>query len=326
MKTEGYKKARSLSDAEFDKLIEFGPLVSIDLVIENDNQILLGLRKNKPAQHFWFVPGGRIHKGESKEVAFKRITNDEIKKAININDASLIGVFHHLYENDNKNNIPDLDTHYIVLAYYINTQIDIDSLPKIQHSEYAWFKKENLLSENRVHSNVVPYFDTTMHGKININKLNLTQYNVLNSRRDSFNSLVWQTPVTSLTALAFLFVIALNGAIVETYRLIASLLAFFAAAASIQLLIKHRFMEEFHASTLEKYELVNGYANINGKISVPEKGLYAYIKKRRSYRVWLTLLIIFALAAIFNVFIVLCPVILIDLKDVWIKFTSIFFQ
>ncbi|WP_259346526.1 NUDIX domain-containing protein [Vibrio rotiferianus] len=50
------------------------PLVSIDLVIENaQGQTLLWLHNNRPAQGFWFVPGGRVLKGESLKDAFLRL-------------------------------------------------------------------------------------------------------------------------------------------------------------------------------------------------------------------------------------------------------------
>ena len=42
-------------------IINATPLVAVDLIIENRNkEILLGKRVNRPAQGYWFVPGGRI--------------------------------------------------------------------------------------------------------------------------------------------------------------------------------------------------------------------------------------------------------------------------
>ncbi|MDF4907686.1 GDP-mannose mannosyl hydrolase, partial [Vibrio parahaemolyticus] len=47
-----------LSKQRFSQVIESTPLVSIDLVIEDESgQVLLGERLNRPAQGFWFVPG-----------------------------------------------------------------------------------------------------------------------------------------------------------------------------------------------------------------------------------------------------------------------------
>ena len=63
-----------LSKKEFLEVITRTPLVSIDLVIRDPkNRILLGFRTNEPAKNKWFVPGGRIKKGENIEEAFKRV-------------------------------------------------------------------------------------------------------------------------------------------------------------------------------------------------------------------------------------------------------------
>jgi colanic acid biosynthesis protein WcaH len=44
---------------DFKKIVESTPLISIDLVVRNDQgSVLLGKRTNRPAQNFWFVPGG----------------------------------------------------------------------------------------------------------------------------------------------------------------------------------------------------------------------------------------------------------------------------
>ncbi|WP_324295571.1 NUDIX domain-containing protein [Rheinheimera sp. UJ51] len=61
-----------LDNSTFSTVLASTPLVSIDLLIENTKgEILLGERKNRPAQGFWFVPSGRILKNESLAAAFK---------------------------------------------------------------------------------------------------------------------------------------------------------------------------------------------------------------------------------------------------------------
>lgn len=68
-----------LTDETFRTVLASTPLVSIDLVVENSaGEILLGQRLNRPAQGFWFVPGGRIQKSESLDAAFRRLTRGEL--------------------------------------------------------------------------------------------------------------------------------------------------------------------------------------------------------------------------------------------------------
>ena len=312
--TKSRIKSQKLKNEEFNKLIEYGTLISIDLVIVNDkNQILLGLRKNKPAKNFWFVPGGRILKHESKEQAFKRICKKELNINLDINDATLIDVYNHLYLNDNSNDIPNVDTHYIVLAYYTNIPIDINKLPKKQHKDYKWLSHDKE-STDKIHKNVYPYFDITIHGNININQINENQYTLLNSRRDSFNTLVWQTPVTSLTAQAFLFIIALGSQVNDISKLIAAFLAFIAAIASIQLLMKHRAMESFHAITLHKYEQIKGLTCINDKIKNGNQNLVNKIQNISSYRIWIGLLLTFSFISLLIMINIIFPEIVTDIQ------------
>lgn len=52
-----------LSPELFSVVISSTPLIAIDLIVKSPGeQILLGKRLNKPAQGFWFVPGGCIKK------------------------------------------------------------------------------------------------------------------------------------------------------------------------------------------------------------------------------------------------------------------------
>jgi 8-oxo-dGTP pyrophosphatase MutT (NUDIX family) len=52
------------------------PLVSIDLMVTrpgaHGEELLLGLRNNRPAQHWWFTPGGRIRNNEALQAAMGR--------------------------------------------------------------------------------------------------------------------------------------------------------------------------------------------------------------------------------------------------------------
>jgi colanic acid biosynthesis protein WcaH len=96
----------------FLKVIESVPFVSIDLAIRNETgQVLLGYRRNRPAQNIWFVLGGRIQKNERTQDALQRIAQNEI--GIAASNGKLLGVLDHFYD-DNYFGIPGLSTHYVV--------------------------------------------------------------------------------------------------------------------------------------------------------------------------------------------------------------------
>ena len=133
----------------FKTIVASTPLVSIDLIIRNENsEVLLGKRNNAPAQGFWFVPGGRIFKDESFEDAFLRLTELELGFPTNLNQSHFLGTYQHFYK-DNFND-SSFSTQYIVLAYEINL-INKHDLPRIQHCEYRWLNEADILNNKEVH-------------------------------------------------------------------------------------------------------------------------------------------------------------------------------
>ena len=132
-------------------VVELTPLVSIDLIVrDRRGRVLVGYRRNRPAQGYWFVPGGRLGKNETRREAFARLTVDELGVELNIDRARFVGVFEHLYP-DNFTGDPRFGTHYVVLAYLIEAGLEQLQLPADQHSDYAWLTEEELLRRGDVH-------------------------------------------------------------------------------------------------------------------------------------------------------------------------------
>ena len=141
----------------FQTIVSNAPLISIDFIVRNSSgKILLGRRVNPPAKNYWFVPGGRIYKNESIEKAFSRLTKAELDIELEISKARFKGVYEHMYSDSIFSGA--LSTHYIVLAYWIDTNA-ISSLPDKQHSDYLWMTPEELKSDNNVHLFSKNYFE-----------------------------------------------------------------------------------------------------------------------------------------------------------------------
>lgn len=146
-----------LDEDTFTTVIRSTPLISIDLIIEDESGcVLLGKRTNRPAQGFWFVPGGRILKDEPIKTAFERLTINEVGKKLLLDEAEFQGPFQHFYDDYVFGE--NTSTHYVVLAYAVQVKRDELILPKEQHSEYAWFSKPELLSSAKVHIHSKWYF------------------------------------------------------------------------------------------------------------------------------------------------------------------------
>ena len=139
----------------FKTVIASTPLISIDLVVKNgEGKILLGKRTNRPAQGFWFVPGGRVLKDEQLDKAYVRLLKTEL--SFNKCEAKFLGVYQHFYtDNVTEDNFT---THYIVLAYELTFNGSIMKLPNEQHNEYRWYKESELLNHNEVHNHTKWYF------------------------------------------------------------------------------------------------------------------------------------------------------------------------
>lgn len=147
-----------LSESDFLQVVHLAPLVAIDLLVhDSSGRYLLGLRNNRPAQGAWFVPGGRIHKGESLDAAFARITQAELGQAFDRAQACWQGVAEHHYP-DNFAGESGVSTHYIVLAYVLGPVEGLLDLPSEQHQDYRWLSPSELLLEVSVHAHSKDYF------------------------------------------------------------------------------------------------------------------------------------------------------------------------
>ncbi|WP_107852227.1 GDP-mannose mannosyl hydrolase [Oceanimonas marisflavi] len=144
----------------FKTVVASTPLVSIDLVVENEQgEILLGKRLNRPAQGLWFVPGGRIQKNETLDAAFIRLTTEELGLPLERSHARLLDVYEHFYNDSVFEPGPDApSTHYVVLGYHIVLPAGQSfAPPAAQHGEYQWWPVEAMQTSNKVHANTRAY-------------------------------------------------------------------------------------------------------------------------------------------------------------------------
>jgi len=149
---------RVLDDEEFATVVRLAPLVSIDLIIRDGNRnVLVGVRNNEPAKNFYFVPGGRVRKGETLEAAFVRILAAETGCSVAFDEARFLGAYEHIYPN-NRFGDPAYGTHYVVLAYELN----VNPRPAIvldgQHRVAKWMAEAELRAAPDVHPYTKAYF------------------------------------------------------------------------------------------------------------------------------------------------------------------------
>ena len=132
----------------FKTVIENTPLVSIDLCLVCDDQLLLGKRNNDPLKGEWFTPGGRIHKNETWQHALIRIVKAELGLCdIAVEDFSLMGIWDHFYHNSALDQ--DISTHYVNLPHYAEFQTKPEIILDDQHAEFEWFDLSDVSKDEK---------------------------------------------------------------------------------------------------------------------------------------------------------------------------------
>jgi len=147
---------------DYLNVIKNNQLVALDLIIINEqNQVLLGYRNNNPAKNTWFTFGSRVFKEETFEEACERVSKTELGIDINLKDCKKNGVYSHNYPDNFDNE--DFGTNYIVFAFVYYPKNDIINNIKgdSQHSIFEWFNIDDIINnvhKDKVHENVRNYF------------------------------------------------------------------------------------------------------------------------------------------------------------------------
>lgn len=145
-----------LASDDFLFVVDKAPLVAVDLVfVRNGREVLLGQRRNRPAQDFWFVPGGRIRKGERMAEVLPRVAEAELGLTSGLGANGLVpsflGAFEHFYDDCFAGNC-GVSTHYVVLGYRIDVSGDFEP-PGVdaQHAGWRWWPVAEALASDAVH-------------------------------------------------------------------------------------------------------------------------------------------------------------------------------
>lgn len=141
---------RRIPDADWRTIVGSVPLVSVDLVVEIGDGILLGKRRNEPAKDTWFVPGATVFKDEPRREAVHRVADEELGVEVSIVEE--LGTFEHFYD---AAAVAGVDSkHYLATAYHVHPTTE-EFVPDDQHSALEVFTSPPA----DAHPYVTPYFD-----------------------------------------------------------------------------------------------------------------------------------------------------------------------
>lgn len=129
------KRKEHIDKQTWGSIVKSMPIPSVDLLVKCPDGILLGKRTNEPAKGEWFVPGGRIQKGEPLREAVHRIAEEELGLEVIIEQP--LGTYDHFYD---CSDVPESGgKHYIAHAYTVsatNCRVSGDG----QHAEFQVFE------------------------------------------------------------------------------------------------------------------------------------------------------------------------------------------
>lgn len=131
------------------------PIACVDIVLTDGERILLHKRTNYPAQGQWWLPGGRIIKGEKLKKAALRKCKEEMGLKVAIK--GIIGADETLFKDSPFGDL----THTINIVMLGLT--GKNAMPKLdnQGSEWKWFKTP----EKKFHPYVRKYFEIALASK-----------------------------------------------------------------------------------------------------------------------------------------------------------------
>ena len=121
---------------EYQQILRRVPILCVDGVLTNDRgQYLLVRRTNAPMKGDWWVPGGRVLKGESLEDAFSRKMREEL--GIEVQILGPIGYFEVQHDDDPRGPDGVHQVSVVFAAIPLSLDITLDQ----QGAEWGFFER-----------------------------------------------------------------------------------------------------------------------------------------------------------------------------------------
>lgn len=112
------------------------PIFCVDAVVVHNGKVLLAYRNNKPAQHLWWVPGGRVLKDETLEQAILRKMKEELGVMVKIEKR--LGTYETMFPDAPFREIScGVHTNNVAFLVTLANENDVINLDN-QSSDYQW--------------------------------------------------------------------------------------------------------------------------------------------------------------------------------------------
>jgi len=150
-----------ISKELYTQILDKMPICCIDFVLVHEGKVLLVYRTQEPAKDQWWIPGGRVFKGEKLEETVKRKAKEEL--GIEVEVVSKIGVYEYFSD---KNPFEEIETgvHSIPVCFVVKpvsgSEEEIGIIENIgikldeTSSRYRWI--------NHIEEGLDPYVKTVL--------------------------------------------------------------------------------------------------------------------------------------------------------------------
>ena len=127
----------------YRKIVDVIPILCVDVVIREKDRFLLVKRTNEPVKGRWWVPGGRVLKGETITTAVKRKMKEEL--GVNVRPLEPLGY----YENSFKKNEFGLESGIHTVSIVFLAEL-LSSKVKLDNQSSAWRFSKSLPRDFKV--------------------------------------------------------------------------------------------------------------------------------------------------------------------------------
>ena len=110
------------------------PLLCVDGIIGHEGRFLLLKRRIPPYQNRWWVPGGRVRKGERLTDAFRRIMRSEI--GVTLSEFTFVGIYEVSHLSPDTG-IPG-GRHVVSVVFETSLPAGATITLDKQHSDWRW--------------------------------------------------------------------------------------------------------------------------------------------------------------------------------------------
>lgn len=139
-----------IPDDDYRRIQAVLPICCVDVVVCQGDFFLLVRRLREPAAGEWWLPGGRVFKGEPTQTAARRLARDEV--GLDTDFEASLGV----YETQFPTGPYGVPVHTVNICYRLRARpgqlIRLDPL----HSAFQWVRFGAIPAELRLDSRLLP--------------------------------------------------------------------------------------------------------------------------------------------------------------------------